>query len=113
MNILLIEDSSDIIKGLKFRNAKDFENAHILMVDATCPPFTTTPVDVVFMDAPYREELWEKALTALDNKGWIDNKTLIVVEIENSEENILPAGFKLLDDRTYGRNRLLFCKKVK
>ena len=37
----------------------------------------------------------------------------VIVEIENSEENILPSGFKLLDDRTYGRNRLLFCKKVK
>ena len=64
------------------------------------------------MDAPYREELWEKALAALNTKGWIDDKTLIIVEIENSEENILPPGFKLTDDRSYGRNRLLFCKKT-
>lgn len=93
-------------------NAKGFENAHILSVDATCPPFTTKPVDVVFLDAPYREELWEKALPALEAKGWIDSKTLIVIEIENSEENILPVSFKLIDDRQYGRNRLLFCKQI-
>ena len=93
-------------------NAKDVENAHILMIDAICPPFTTTPVDVVFMDAPYREELWEKALPALLSKGWIDEKTLIIIEVEKKEECILPVSFKLIDDRTYGRNRLLFCNKI-
>ena len=109
---LFIENYPPALECLK-SNASGFENAHVMMCDATCPPFTTRPMSIIFMDAPYREELWEKALTALDNKGWIDNKTLIIVEIENSEENILPSGFKLLDDRTYGRNRLLFCKKVK
>lgn len=92
-------------------NTKDFENAHVLSVDATCPPYTTTAADIIFMDAPYREELWEKALPALLEKGWIEDKTIIVIEVERKEEYLLPATFKLLDDRTYGRNRLLFCKK--
>ena len=92
-------------------NAKDFTNAHILMSNACLPPFTEKAVNVVFMDAPYREELWEKALTAFYNKGWIDRDTLIIVEIEHSEESILPSGFIKVDDRVYGRNRLLFVKK--
>ena len=83
-----------------------------MMCDATCPPYTPRPMDIIFMDAPYREELWEKALTALNNKGWIDKNTLVVIEIEKNEESILPPYFELLDDRVYGRNRLLFCKKV-
>ena len=105
-----IENHMPAVKCLK-TNAELFENAHVLVCDATCPPFRTAPVSVVFMDAPYREELWEKALSGLNNKGWIDNKTLIVIEIEKNEENILPPNFKLIDDRIYGRNRLLFCKK--
>ncbi len=107
---LFIENYPPALKCLK-ANAADFENAHVMACDATCPPFTPRSVEVIFMDAPYREELWEKALTALNSKGWIDEKTLIIVEIENSEENILPVEFKLLDDRVYGRNRLLFCRK--
>ena len=106
---LFMENHPPALKCLK-TNAADFENAHILMCDATCPPFTTRPVQIIFMDAPYREELREKALTALRAKGWLDEETLIIVEIENSEENILPAGFHLTDDRSYGRNRLLFCR---
>ena len=105
-----IENHLPAIKCLKM-NTSDFENAHILACDATCPPYRTAPVSIVFMDAPYREELWEKALTALNTKGWINDKTLIIIEIESCEENILPIGFKLTDDRLYGRNRLLFCKK--
>ena len=107
---LFIENHPPALNCLK-SNAQDFENAHVMMCDATCPPFTPRSMGIIFMDAPYREELWEKALMALNNKGWINEDTLIIVEIEKKEENILPAGFELLDDRTYGRNRLLFCRK--
>lgn len=108
---LFIENYPPALECLK-ANTADFENAHVMMCDATCPPYTPRSMDIIFMDAPYREELWEKALMALNNKGWIDKNTLIIVEIEKNEENILPAGFELLDDRIYGRNRLLFCKKA-
>jgi len=106
-----IENYPPALECLK-ANTTDCDNAHILMVDATCPPFTTTAVDMIFMDAPYREELWEKALPALLSNGWICNTTLIVIEIEKTEECILPQAFTLIDDRKYGRNRLLFCKKA-
>ena len=47
-----------------------------MMCDATCPPYTPRSMNIIFMDAPYREELWEKALMALDSKGWIDDYSL-------------------------------------
>ena len=105
-----IENHLPAIKCLK-TNISDFKNAHVLACDARCPPFRISPVSIIFMDAPYREELWEKALSALNTKGWIDDKTLIIIEIENEEENILPLGFVLTDCRTYGRNKLLFCQR--
>ncbi|MBE6449998.1 MAG: 16S rRNA (guanine(966)-N(2))-methyltransferase RsmD [Alphaproteobacteria bacterium] len=106
-----IENHPPAIKCIK-SNVQDFENAHVLICDATCPPFRTKPVSMIFMDAPYREELWEQALISLKNKGWLDDKTLIIIEIEKTEDGILPSGFKLIDDRTYGRNRLLFAQKA-
>lgn len=107
--VQLIENHPQALQVIK-ENIKGLDDIFILSVDATLPPFTAQPVDMVFMDAPYREELWEKALVALQNKGWIDKKTWIIIEIESTEEGLLPAGFTLTDDRTYGRNRLLFCK---
>ena len=95
------------------KNVEGHENAFILSIDATCPPFSIQAVDIVFMDAPYREELWEKALNALKEKGWIDKETLIIIEIDKKEEGLIPEDFKKIDDRTYGRNRLLFCQLSK
>ncbi len=91
-------------------NTKPFNNAFILAVNAEVPPFHTHPMDIIFMDAPYARQLWEKSLTALLNAGWVDAKTFIIIEVERHEDILLPPCFTLTDDRQYGRNRLLFCE---
>ena len=110
--VQFIENYPPALACLK-KNVEGHKNAFILSVDATCPPFSTKAADIVFMDAPYREELWEKALKSLMEKGWIDKETLIVIEIEKTEEGLIPDDFEKIDDRVYGRNRLLFCKVSK
>lgn len=110
--VQFIENYPPALECLR-KNVADHENAFVLSVDATCPPFSTQAVDIIFMDAPYREELWEKALNSLKEKGWIDKKTLIIIEIDKKEEGLVPEDFKKIDDRTYGRNRLLFCQLSK
>ncbi len=102
-----IENYMPAITCLK-ANTKIFDNAIILTNNAEIPPFQTQPVDIIFMDAPYTQQLWEKALMALQKNGWIDSQTYIVIEIERNENVCMPAGFTILDDRHYGRNRLLF-----
>lgn len=91
-------------------NTKGYGNAFILSGDACCPPFQTEAVNVMFMDAPYASQLWETSLSELKKKGWINADSFLVVEVERKEEVVIPAGFKLCDDRTYGRNRLLLCQ---
>ena len=107
--VQFIENYPPALDCLK-KNVAGHDNAFILSIDATCPPFSTKAVDIVFMDAPYREELWEKALKSLMEKGWLDKETLIVIEIDKKEEGLIPDDFEKIDDRVYGRNRLLFCK---
>ncbi len=94
------------------KNTASFSNTSVLAVNAEKPPFRTNPVDIVFMDAPYARQLWEKSLTALVQSGWIDSHTFIVIEIDRDEDVLLPSGFTLTDDRHYGRNRFLFCQKA-
>lgn len=93
-------------------NTRGIDRAVVMSVDATVPPQTLNPVDIVFIDAPYTKHLWERALEGLKKSRWADEKTVLVVEVERAEEIVLPGGFELIDDRSYGRNRLLFLKLV-
>ncbi len=68
-------------------------------------------VDVLFMDAPYRRGLWEKALPAFDENGWISSQTVIVIETDEESPD-LPSGFSLESSRRYGKNIFLFVRKV-
>lgn len=106
-----IENHGPAIACLK-ANTAPFQNVVLLTCNAETPPFRTTPVDLIFMDAPYARQLWEKALTALLKAGWIGPQTRIIVEVERKEEILMPAGFHISDDRHYGRNRLIFCERV-
>ena len=110
--VYLIENHSEALKVIR-HNIAGLDKIIVLAVNALQPAFTTEPVDMIFMDAPYREELWEKALTSLAQKGWVSSKTLIVIEIEDTEEGLLPSGFVKIDDRQYGRGRFLFCQMKK
>jgi len=56
--------------------------------------------DLIFLDPPYGKGLGLKALQAAKAKGWIAPDALIVWE--ESQAQIAPAGFTLLDQRRYG-----------
>ncbi len=82
-----------------------------LLGDALIPPVINKPMDILFMDAPYAKGLWEMALPAFDKNGWIDEKTCVIIEIDNQEEIKIPTGFTLIQNRRQGRNTFLFLQK--
>ena len=59
------------------------------------------------MDPPYNQNLAAPALMALKSKGWLTEDALISLEVMKSETVDLPEGFEVLDDRTYGKARLI------
>lgn len=62
---------------------------------------------VIFMDPPYGSEAWVPALAAAGKTGWIGDDTVVVIETDRRERTELPDGFEVLDERTYGRARIL------
>ena len=62
---------------------------------------------VIFMDPPYGSEAWVPALAAVAKTGWIGDDTVVVIETDRRERTEIPDGFKVLDERTYGRARIL------
>jgi 16S rRNA (guanine966-N2)-methyltransferase len=95
-------------------NAKalgETDNVTVIPGDATKPPPRPgAPCSVVFLDPPYSRDLASPALAALAARGWIADGAVCVVELAINDGITLPTGFTLLDDRRYGKARLLVVK---
>jgi len=91
------------------RALNEGENAKVLPRDATKPgpAPAQAPFDLIFADAPYGSGMGSQALEALAAEDWLMAGALAVIEVEAREALELPGGFGQLDDRTYGRTRLL------
>ncbi len=84
--------------------------AQALRCDVLRPPPAPAPCDLVLMDPPYNQGLAAPALAALEAAGWLAPGALGVVELLAKEPFALPEGFEALDERKYGKARLVFLR---
>jgi len=84
------------------------EQADIVRTDATRLPPSKEPYDLALMDAPYERELSAPCLAALASQNWLCDGALVVVEVAAKEAFTPPAGFEVVDSRTYGAAKLIF-----
>lgn len=82
----------------------------LLRGDVLRPPPATGPCELVLMDPPYNQDLAPPALAALRAAGWLAPGALATVELMASEPLTPPAGFETLDERKYGKARLVFLR---
>ena len=86
-------------------------NAVVIPGDATKPPpCPGAPCSIVFLDPPYGRNLAAPALAVLGARGWIAEGAICVVELAIDDGITLPPRFMLVDDRKYGKARLLVMK---
>jgi 16S rRNA (guanine966-N2)-methyltransferase len=85
------------------------ERGFLLPRDATKPgPMPAQgPFDLVFADAPYGTGLGSQALAAMGREHWFINGALAVLEMAVKESVETPEGFISVDERSYGRTRLV------
>jgi 16S rRNA (guanine966-N2)-methyltransferase len=110
---VFIERDPEAVPVLRRNVASLEESAHAQIIpgDGTRPPRATRQCAVAFIDPPYRSGLAAPALEALDRAGWLAPDALAIVELGAREEFAPPAGFTLLDERTYGAARLVFLRR--
>lgn len=107
--VFCVENDPVALKALR-ANVAAISQIHVLATSALNPP-PHTPVDILFMDAPYGKGLWQLALGAFDATGWIGKRTLIIIETDKKLKETLPTGYTLLQERAQGRNTFLFAIK--
>ena len=69
-----------------------------------------TPVNLVFLDAPYKKEMLPPALDALLAADTLAEDALVILEHSRYETVTFPDRFEKEDERTYGKTTLTFLR---
>ena len=83
-------------------------NVDVHFMDCLKPKKANHQCSLVFLDPPYGLNLTIPALEALTIAGWTVPNTLAVLEVNRTKKIELPPSFTLLDERQYGRAKVLF-----
>ncbi|HVB16798.1 MAG TPA: 16S rRNA (guanine(966)-N(2))-methyltransferase RsmD [Stellaceae bacterium] len=110
---VFIESDREALAALRRNVAAlgEGERAYIVAGDATRPPRAGFACALAFLDPPYRSGVAPPALSALADAGWLTPDALAVIEVAAREALSAPAGFAIIDERTYGAARLVILRR--
>ena len=91
------------------------QQASFILANAANPPRPLKPATLVFLDPPYGSGLAGPALTALAKAGWFAPGAIASVEMPGAElaRFETPPGFERLDERRYGKARILLLRAAR
>jgi 16S rRNA (guanine966-N2)-methyltransferase len=70
---------------------------------------STPPIDIVFLDPPYRKGLIIPVLDTLKSGNWLADSAIIVIETEKETPPVEGYG-NIVFDKTYGETRVSFLR---
>jgi 16S rRNA (guanine966-N2)-methyltransferase len=68
------------------------------------------PFHLALLDPPYGKGLGERALISARAGGWLAPDATIMLEERRDVHVVLPAGFVLIDRRTWGETQAIFAR---
>ncbi len=85
---------------------------NFILADATNPPRARKPASLIFFDPPYGASLATPALAALLAAGWMAPGAIVSIEMSGREIATFaaPPGFIRIDERRYGKARILLLR---
>ena len=84
--------------------------ALVMPADLRVPPQARAACDLIFLDPPYGVGLAGPALAALAAAGWFAPDALICLELGPEDAWPETAGLTVLDERRYGKARVIFLR---
>ncbi|NBT84956.1 MAG: 16S rRNA (guanine(966)-N(2))-methyltransferase RsmD [Alphaproteobacteria bacterium] len=70
----------------------------------------SNPVDLVFLDPPYKSDLIQPVCLHLYKQGWVQKKTLLCIESASKNIPVSIPLFNQLEQRIYGHSGISFWK---
>jgi 16S rRNA (guanine966-N2)-methyltransferase len=98
-----VERDSGALRALKANIASCRCQGQALVIagDAMAAIPLSTPVDIVFADAPYKTGAGSVVLAALPTSA-LTPSGIAVIEVAQDETAMVPTGWQIVDERAYG-----------
>lgn len=107
-HVTFVESHPKIVPVLRQNIETVAGESHLLTHPIEKISQTSTPVDLVFLDPPYRQDLEVPTLQLLIDKGWIGSETLICLEMHARDPVPDVPWLEIRDNRTYGQVKIIF-----
>ncbi len=113
-HVTFLDNDAAAIKSIgdNLRKLGETGAAKVVRADATRPPPSREPCDLVFLDPPYRSDQAPTAITALAGAGWMAPGCIVTVELAHNEDLLPPPGFESIDERRYGAAKIVILKRT-
>ncbi|MEE2786108.1 MAG: 16S rRNA (guanine(966)-N(2))-methyltransferase RsmD [Myxococcota bacterium] len=110
---VLVEKAKSVVDLLRQNSASMGDAATVVHSDAlhylNGPVF---PVNLVFLDPPYADQLIAPTLEALIDRTWLLPKALVCVEYASTNDLRIPEAFEHLDQRSFGGTTISFLQSL-
>jgi len=107
---LFVERERDAVAAIKANAAKlGLPRPDIRQTDVLALGSAPAPLDLIFMDPPYRTGAGAVALDKLSRLGWTSPATWISIETERGE-SVQVKGFAVAAERTVGKAALMLLR---
>ena len=113
-NVVFLEKNREVLKILQanIHKLKVESESEILKNDIEAIQIATHPMDLVFMDPPYNQNLENRALHLLKERGWIGKDTLVCIERSSKAVPLVNKDFQEIQSRTYGAASVVFLRLI-
>ena len=114
-SVTCIEQDRRVLATIE-HNAKIMElsqKVKLILADASKLGAANRKHDILFADPPYQSTILEASLKQLLAKGWLTEQANIIIECEAQTPFPKLDFAKIVDERRYGRGRLVFLQLLK
>ena len=110
MKVFAVEKDESAIKVIKSNcDMLNINNINIIRAEVISFLSTLggTKFDFIFMDPPYEEDLYNKALSIIREKKILSEMGWIIIETSHPNEIVIPTGFVKHKTRKYGKSSMV------
>ena len=113
-DVTLVELDKDNSSNLKvIAKSMSYDEIHVINDDALhFLENVSSTFNIVFIDPPYKLDIYEKVLEKLLDKNLIDDDSLIYVEMRNGSNKIVP-GYEIIREENAGQSKYSLWTKSK
>ena len=111
--VIFIENYNGVLPILKKNliNLKTIENYEIIEKNINSYKIfleLENKFDIVFLDPPYKDKNVNELLINIKNEKILTQNGIIILHRHRDEQNILPANFKIIEEKRYGISKIIF-----